>query len=74
LRRDAADEAFLAPRIEKARARMEAGAFEEAERVGRALPSERALGEARAWLETIQLLSTDGSRLQLSVPSVTRIV
>ena len=74
LRRDAADESFLAPRIEKARAQLGADAFEAAEREGRALPSEGALQEARAWLDQRQLLSTEGSLRHLAVPSVTKTV
>jgi predicted ATPase/class 3 adenylate cyclase len=50
LRRDAADEAFLAPLVAQARARLREGAFGEAEAAGRALPYERALDEIRDWL------------------------
>jgi hypothetical protein len=51
LRRDAADETFLAPRIAKARDAMQAAEFAAAEGQGRALPFELVLQEARAWLE-----------------------
>ena len=50
LRRDAADESFLAPRIAKARDAMQA-AFAAAESQGRAQPLDLMLQEARAWLE-----------------------
>jgi hypothetical protein len=49
LRRDPADEAFLAPRVARSREVLRA-AFEPAEAGGRALPYDEALGEARAWL------------------------
>jgi predicted ATPase/DNA-binding winged helix-turn-helix (wHTH) protein len=53
LHRDPADEAFLAPRIAKAREILAAAAFATAEGAGRALVYEEAMGEARAWLENI---------------------
>ena len=53
LRRDPVDEAFLAPLIAKARAALGAEPFVVAEDAGRSLSYERALGDARAWLETI---------------------
>jgi len=49
-RRDAADERFLAPRIELARGQLGESAFDEACAEGRSLPPERALEEARSWL------------------------
>jgi hypothetical protein len=52
LSRDPADEAFLAPVIEKARAALGLEAFENEERSGRALPHDIALKEARAWLSS----------------------
>lgn len=51
LHRDPADEAFLAPRIAKAREALAAAAFATAEAAGRALIYEEAMGEVRAWLE-----------------------
>jgi tetratricopeptide (TPR) repeat protein len=50
LRRDAADEAFLAPLVAQARARLGEAAFGEAELAGRTLSYERALDEIRSWL------------------------
>jgi tetratricopeptide (TPR) repeat protein len=50
LRRDPADEAFLAPLIEKSRTAVGAAAFEAAENAGRALSYEEAIAEARDWL------------------------
>jgi tetratricopeptide (TPR) repeat protein len=50
LRRDPADESFLAPRVAKARAALSDGAFERAEGEGRALALDEALEFARAWL------------------------
>lgn len=47
LQRDAADEAFLAPLIAKAR---QAPEFADAEAAGRALTYEEAIGETRGWL------------------------
>ena len=52
LRRDPADEAFLAPRIAQAREAMAAAAFVAAEAAGRALVYEEAMSELRAWLES----------------------
>ena len=49
--RDPADEAFLAPRVAKARQVLGATAFATAEAGGRALAYSEAIGEARAWLE-----------------------
>ena len=48
--RDAADEAFLAPLIERARAMLSAERFDAAERTGANLSLKEALDEARAWL------------------------
>jgi predicted ATPase/DNA-binding winged helix-turn-helix (wHTH) protein len=53
LRRDAADEAFLAPRVKTARANLDAAAFEAAERSGRATSAITAIADARAWLRAI---------------------
>jgi hypothetical protein len=50
LRRDAADEAFLAPLLARARTRLSEAAFAEAEAGGRTLSYDRALDEVRAWL------------------------
>jgi tetratricopeptide (TPR) repeat protein len=49
--RDPADEAFLAPLVEKARHALGAEAFTASEASGRALTYEKAMSEARAWLE-----------------------
>jgi non-specific serine/threonine protein kinase len=51
LRRDPADEAFLAPRIAKAREELGTPEFAAAEAQGRALAYASAISEARAWLE-----------------------
>jgi predicted ATPase/Tfp pilus assembly protein PilF len=51
-KRDAADEAFLAPRIEQVRAELGSTAFAAAIQEGMALAAERALREARSWLAT----------------------
>lgn len=51
LQRDPADEAFLAPRIARAREALAADGFAAAEAEGRSLGYEKALGEARACLE-----------------------
>ncbi len=48
--RDAADEAFLGPLIQKARAMLPSRQFDAAEAAGRALSLEVALAEARSWL------------------------
>jgi non-specific serine/threonine protein kinase len=50
LRRDAADEAFLAARVEAARKALGKAKFAGAEAEGRALSYEEALGAARAWV------------------------
>jgi non-specific serine/threonine protein kinase len=50
IRRDPADEAYLAPRIAAARAAL-GGSFEAEEAGGRALALDEALEEARAWLD-----------------------
>ena len=50
LHRDPADEAFLAPLIARAREALGEPAFGAAERAGRALGDEDAIGELRAWL------------------------
>jgi len=51
IRRDAADESFLAPRVAKSREALGTTNFDAAEAGGRALAYEEALGEARAWLQ-----------------------
>jgi hypothetical protein len=51
LRRDPADEAFLAPHVARARDALGAPAFTAAEGVGRALSADAALAETRAWLK-----------------------
>jgi tetratricopeptide (TPR) repeat protein len=50
LRRDPADEAFLAPLMARARAALPEATYAAAETAGRALGYEKALSEARAWL------------------------
>ena len=50
LRRDPADEIFLAPLVARARAALGAAAFAAAEQAGRVLPYDAAMAEARAWL------------------------
>jgi predicted ATPase/class 3 adenylate cyclase len=50
LRRDAADEAFLAPRMQLTRAALSADAFGKAQAAGRALAYDQALREAGEWL------------------------
>jgi hypothetical protein len=51
VRREAADEAFLAPLIAKARESLGEAPYAAAEAGGRALSYEDAMAEARAWLE-----------------------
>ncbi len=51
MRRDPADEAFLAPLVQRAREAMPGGDFARAERDGRALDYDAALAEAAAWIE-----------------------
>lgn len=50
LHRDPTDEAFLAPMIDRARQALGATAFAAAEAMGRALPYDAAVAQARAWL------------------------
>jgi hypothetical protein len=52
LRREPADEAFLARHVAMAREALGVAAFAAAEAEGRALSNEAAIAEARAWLET----------------------
>lgn len=52
LRRDAVDEAFLAPIIARVKQTLGASAFDAAQSEGRALTYEQALAQARAWIET----------------------
>ena len=51
IRRDPADEAFLAPRVERARTAAGPDAFSALESAGRRLDYEEALGEADDWLK-----------------------
>jgi tetratricopeptide (TPR) repeat protein len=51
LHRDSADEQFLIQRVDEAKRRLEAAAYESSEQGGRALAPEIAVKEARAWLE-----------------------
>ncbi len=51
IHRDPADEAFLAPLIEKARNALGSDAFGHAEASGRALSYDEAMSRTRAWLE-----------------------
>jgi predicted ATPase len=51
IHRDPADEAFLAPLIEKARSALGSDAFGRAEASGCALTYDEAMSKARAWLE-----------------------
>jgi predicted ATPase/class 3 adenylate cyclase len=53
LRRDPADEAFLAPLIDKARTALEAQAFAGADAAGRALGRNEAITEVRAWIAEV---------------------
>ena len=50
VKRDAADEAFLMPRIQGARASLGDAQFDAAARAGATLPIERATADAREWL------------------------
>ena len=50
IRRDSADEAFLAPLVARARDALDAAAFSAAEQEGRALGYDAAIEDARAWL------------------------
>jgi hypothetical protein len=50
LQRDAADEAFLAPLVARARAGLPAGAFAAAEAAGREQALDATLAELRTWL------------------------
>lgn len=51
LHREPADEAFLRPLVDAARASLGQAAFAEAERAGGTLSYDQAIAEARAWLE-----------------------
>jgi hypothetical protein len=53
LHRDPADEAFVAPRVAKARAALGAPGFAAADGEGRALGYDEAIAEARAWLASL---------------------
>jgi tetratricopeptide (TPR) repeat protein len=53
LHRDPADEAFVAPRVSRAREALGAAEFAEAEASGGALAYDGAMGAARKWLEDI---------------------
>jgi len=50
LQRDATDQAFLDPLVDRSRAALGASAFAAAEREGGALDYDEAIGEVRAWL------------------------
>jgi len=50
--RDATDEAFLAPLVERARHALGEKSFSDAEGMGRALSYDQAMDEVRTWLET----------------------
>jgi len=52
IRRDPADEAFLAPLIEDARASLGDAVFDAADSAGRRLSYEAAIAEVRSWLKT----------------------
>jgi hypothetical protein len=59
LRRDPADEAFLAPLVSRAREALDQEAFSCAEAEGYALTSDQALVEARMWVnERCKAIST----------------
>ncbi len=53
IHRDPADEAFLAPLVEQARSALGRDAFRAAEASGRALSYDKAMSEARAWLQGV---------------------
>jgi predicted ATPase/class 3 adenylate cyclase len=54
IRRDPADEMFLAPRIGRARAALGKAAFDAAAHDGRALGYDDAIAEARRWLDALR--------------------
>jgi len=62
LRRDPADDAFLAPLVAKARGALPESVYAAAEAAGRTLPYELALLEARAGLQTSGSGSVDPVR------------
>ncbi|HEX5129777.1 MAG TPA: tetratricopeptide repeat protein, partial [Usitatibacter sp.] len=55
IRRDPADEAFLAPRVDRARQELGGQAFDALDARGRTLGYEQALDEASAWLASAKL-------------------
>jgi predicted ATPase/class 3 adenylate cyclase len=61
LRRDPADEAFLAPLVANAQAALGLAAFSAAAAAGRALTYEAAMTKVRAWLETVSLPGNVGT-------------
>jgi non-specific serine/threonine protein kinase len=61
MRRDAADEAFLAPLVERARAELATG-YEAAETTGRSLSYEDAIADARACLAEVSTPSRNSRR------------
>ena len=61
VRRDPADEAFLAPRVDLARTALGEAAFHESERLGSALDDREALHEARSWLRAPANLAANAS-------------
>ena len=52
MHRDPADEAFLAPRVQSARAALGHSTFAQAEQSGRLLSYEDGIAEVRSWLRT----------------------
>ena len=61
IHRDPADDAFLVPWMQKARAALGEEGFAQRETEGRARAFEEVLAEARAWLQAPSSLSTDPS-------------
>jgi hypothetical protein len=62
VRRDPADESFLAPLVEATRRATGDARFAEHESAGRALSYDRAIEEVRAWLETVARSPLEVSR------------
>jgi hypothetical protein len=60
LHRDAADEAFLSPLMESARAALGEARFGAAEAAGHALGYEEAMRETRNWLASPKLTASPG--------------
>jgi predicted ATPase/class 3 adenylate cyclase len=57
VRRDPADESFLAPRMELARSALGASVFHDVETQGRGVDSAQVLRETRAWLASPEILT-----------------